>query len=146
MRKTTSALLALCALAAVAGRADDPEPEPPGGAAGLRALKGTWAVTRMLAKDDVFMARVGTTYTFDGDKLTRTTPATGKQTYKVKIDTKKRPHTIELIPEGAKKGTVGFYKVEKGELYLALGSGRAPADLSGKGAPVLVMMRLKAKK
>jgi uncharacterized protein (TIGR03067 family) len=150
MRETTSAVLALCALAALAGRAADPDPEPPGGAAELKKLQGTWAVTKMLAKGDEFEPRAGMTYTFDGDKLTRARPVTGrgglKQTFKVKLDTRRRPHTIELIPEGADKGQTGVYKLVKGELYLAMGTARAPADLSGKGAPVLVMKRVKAKK
>jgi uncharacterized protein (TIGR03067 family) len=150
MRKTTSALLALCALAALAGRADDPDPEPPATAkAELAKLKGTWTVTKSLAGKRELKMPPGLTYTFDGDKLTRET-ASGKakgskQTYKVKIDTKRRPHTIELVPESGKRGPVGIYKIEKGELSLAWGGRKAPADLSGQGAPVLVLKRLKAK-
>src|SRR5262245_39879830 len=122
MCKTTSALLALCALAGAAGRADGPDPEPPADAkAELKKLQGTWTVTKMLAKGDELMARAGTTYTFDGDRLTRAAPVTGrgerKQTFKVKVDTRKRPHKIVLIPEGAKTRPVAIYKIEKGELY-----------------------------
>jgi uncharacterized protein (TIGR03067 family) len=101
----------------------------------------------------------GLTYTFDGDKLTRET-ASGKakgskQTYKVKIDTKRRPHTIELVPLGAARGQVGVYKIEKGELYLTTGRTKGgknargvvtPKDFSGDGEPVYVMTREKGGK
>src|SRR5262245_24339675 len=64
------------------------------------------------------------TFTFDGDKLTRESAskkAKASTTYKVKIDTETWPHAIEPIPEGGKRGPVGTYQVEKGELFLALG-------------------------
>src|SRR5262245_20151655 len=133
MRQLITATLALCALA-VAGRADNAE--PPGAAAELKKLKGTWVATRRMAKGDEVKAPAGTTYTFDGDKLTRTTAsAKGEQpataVFKFKIDTRKRPHRIELMPEGGKKVQPGIYKIENGELYLALGPahGRGAAGL-----------------
>src|SRR5262245_65809988 len=111
MRETTSATLALCALAALAGRADDPEP-PGGMTAELKKLKGTWTVTRALFGKRELKAPPGMTYTFDGEKLTRSLPPFGKVgkgdrtvKYKVKLTTKKKPYTIEMIPEGAKTGT-----------------------------------------
>src|SRR5262249_8389863 len=101
MRKTTSALLALCALAALAGRADEADPEPPSAKAELKKLQGSWTVTKWLAKGDELKVRPGMTYTFDGDRLTRPGPITGRrQTFKVKLDTGKRPHSIKLTPEG----------------------------------------------
>jgi uncharacterized protein (TIGR03067 family) len=168
MLKTAVACVALCGLAVLAGRGDDPDPEPPGGAnAELKKLKGTWTVTKaILGKRELKVARPGLTFTFDGDKLTRATPfgklkgnvkGKGNRTleYKVKIDTKKKPHTIELIGEGAKSGPVGIYKIEKGELFLAHpltkdGKGVrvavVPKDFSGDDAPVYVMTREKDKK
>src|SRR5262245_60228763 len=138
MRKTTSALLALCAMAALAGRADDPEPDTAKGE--LKKLKGTWKVTKVLLGTREAEPRNVMTWTFDGDKLVSTTTGTvrdkGKfeqtQTYKVKIDTKKKPHTIELVPEKGKfgreaSGMAGIYKIEKGELYLARLTGREKA-------------------
>jgi hypothetical protein len=71
---------------------------------------------------------------------------------KVKIDTKRRPHTIELVPLGAARGQVGVYKIEKGELYLTTGRTKGgknargvvtPKDFSGDDAPVYVMTREK---
>jgi uncharacterized protein (TIGR03067 family) len=150
MRKTTIAALALCALAALAGRAADPEP-PGGGKAELKKLKGTWTVTKALWNNHGQRAPIGLTYTFDGDKLTCETPQwraeVVRTTYKVTIDTKKRPHTIELIREGAKSGQVGIYKIEKGELYLTMGllAKMVPKDFKGDDAPVYVMKREKAK-
>jgi uncharacterized protein (TIGR03067 family) len=167
MRKTTIALLALCALAGAAGRAADPDPEPPGGAnAELRKLKGKWTVTKVLSGTRELKLSPEMTFTFDGDKLTRST-SLGKPKgnvkgkversvkYRVKIDTKKKPHTIEMIPEDGKNGPVGIYKIEKGELYLALGrptgpKGKtvyvAPKDFKGEAGPVYVMTREKAGK
>src|SRR5262245_594476 len=115
MNKATVALVALCALAAVAGRADDPE--PPGGAkAELKKLQGTWTVTkRFSGKRDLKLPST-VTYTFDGDKLTREMvlgkAKGGKATFKVTIDTKKKPHRIELTPEGGGAGQAGIYKIE----------------------------------
>jgi uncharacterized protein (TIGR03067 family) len=160
MRKTTSAALALCALAALAGRAD--EAEPPGEKAELKKLQGTWKVTKVLLGTREAEPRNVMTWTFDGDKLVSTTTGTAagrgkfedKWTYKVKIDTKKKPHTIELVPEQDKfvrKGVAmaGIYKIEKGELYLARLAGRAkaakplgtPKDFKDKDAAVYVMKR-----
>jgi len=160
--RTAAVLLALCGVAALAGRADDPDPEPPGGAkAELRKLKGTWTVTKTVWQGREVKARPGLTYTFDGDKLTKAVPALAagkikakalKQTYKVKIDAKKEPHAIELIPDGGGAGQAGVYKIEKGQLHLATGRpGRgakgavAPKDFSGDAGPVFVMTREKAK-
>src|SRR5262245_38320344 len=110
MLKVTITLLSLVGLAAVAAPGADPDPEPPdGGKAELKKLKGEWTVTSAVFGGREMKAPPGMTYTFDGDKLTRTTPfgkaVDGrKQTFKVKLDTKKKPHTIELIPEGKAKG------------------------------------------
>src|SRR5262245_45311332 len=128
MGKAMSALLALGGLAALAGRADDPDPEPPGGAtAELKKLKGSWTVTKGVLNKRELKAPPGLTYTFEGNKLTRTAPfgkgkgigkGDNKQTYKVKIDTKKKPYKIELTPDGGGKALSGIFKIEKDELYL----------------------------
>jgi uncharacterized protein (TIGR03067 family) len=165
--RSALAILTVCGLAALAGRADDPCPEPPGGGkAELKNLKGKWTVTKAVFKNRELRAPPGLTYTFDGDKLTRTTPIgkgkgniKGKDDrsikYKVKLDTKKKPYKIEMIPEGAKTGQVAIYKIEKGELYLALGrlafgkgakAAEAPKDFSGDAGPVYVMTREKEAK
>jgi len=161
MRKTTGAVLALCALAALAGRADDPDPEPPGGGkAELKKLKGTWTVTRRLSRGRELKALSSVmTFTFDGDKLTRTTSlnkgnkkAERSVKFKVKLDTKKQPHRIEMVPEDGKNSQVGIYKIEKGELYFAPGrpTGKkgnityvVPKDFKGAQGVVYVMTREK---
>lgn len=152
MRRTMIAVGLLLGLATLAGRADCPDPEPPGGGAELKKLKGSWTVTRaQIGKRDVKVAS-GMTYTFAGDKLTRTLN-TGKVkkprtfTFKIKLDTKKKPYKIEMIPEGAKTGTVGLFKIEKGELYLAMGrtkDGKPPTDF--ESATVMVLERVKENK
>jgi uncharacterized protein (TIGR03067 family) len=156
MRKTTTAVLALCALVAVAGWASDPEP-PDGGKAELKKLKGTWTATKILdggVEEEAPAGRL--TFTFEGSTLKRRlvggTNAGGLRSYRVKIDTKKKPHTIELAPEGGGAAQPGIYKVEKGELYLALGrparfgkGAVAPKDFSGDDYVALVMTREKTK-
>jgi uncharacterized protein (TIGR03067 family) len=159
MLKTTFPLLALCALV-TAGRSDDVDPEPPGGSAeALRALKGTWTVTRGVFGNRESKAPPGLTYTFDGDKLTRALPFgkakgnvkgkdDGKQTYKVKLDTKKKPYQITMTPDGGGQAQSGIFKVEKGELFLATARGKdakTPADFSGGDVAVMVMTKEKGK-
>ena len=161
MRETASAALALCALAALAGRADDPEP-PDDKKAELKKLKGTWAITRVVMEGKEWKQRSDTTYAFDGNKLVATTTAfaegKGKfestESFKVKIDTKKKPHTIDLVPDGKYPGLMGIYKIEKGELYIAKGwregIGKAakvvrPKDFKGDGVGVYVLTREKDK-
>ena len=161
MRRTTSAVLALCALAALAGRADEADPEPPGGSGELKKLQGTWTITHIMSGTTKAAMRSGRmTYTFDGDKVTVKLPPLTKgkddrtATFKVKIDAKKEPHTIELVPEGGERGTGAIYKVEKGELFLAPGRPKGkkddrsivfPKDFSGEAGPVYVLKREKAK-
>jgi uncharacterized protein (TIGR03067 family) len=157
MRKTTSAALALCVLAA-AGRADDPEPDA--AKAELKRLQGTWTVTKVIS--DKGKSPPVATFTFNGDKVRRATSQPGAAggggkgarralTYKVKINTKATPHTIELTTQlwKSRKWTFtesGVYKFEKGELHLALGAGKnGPKDFKGKVGAVYVMTREKAK-
>jgi uncharacterized protein (TIGR03067 family) len=141
----TGALLVLAATE-VRSRGDDPEP-PAGAKAELAKLKGTWTVTKAVWGKREAKAPPGMTYAFDGDKLTRTTPlgkGAGKQTFKVKIDTKKKPYKITMTPEDKDKGQSGIFKVEKGELFLATGrgkGGKAPADFKGDDVMVLVMKK-----
>src|SRR5262245_9628635 len=152
MRKTTSALLALCALAALAGRADD-EAEPADAKAGLKKVRGTWAVTKTLVQGEERTGGGKLTYTFDSDKLTwrsRTAKGPGRAkwggvtvTYKVKVDTRKKPYTIELTPERIGrgqpelkgKGQPGLFKVEKGLLYPALRGRAGPPRPGGRAVP-----------
>jgi uncharacterized protein (TIGR03067 family) len=150
MRKTTSALLALCALAAVAGRADDAEPAADAKAE-LKKLQGAWTVTKVRANGKEREPRVRLRFTFTGDKLRRVSgPDKDKEifseTFKVKLDTKKKPHTIELIDQVRRNNRAGVYKIEKGELFLALGTPKkAPKDFKGEFEPVYVMTREKDK-
>jgi uncharacterized protein (TIGR03067 family) len=147
MPRAMCGCFALCLLAVAIARADGPDPEPPSD--GLTALKGTWKLDRMILKEEVKPLPAEVTFTFAGDKLTRVRPAArgkakGPEKLRVKIDTKKKPATIELIPEGGERGTVGIYKIEKDELFLAQTDGN-PADCSGDEVPVSVMKRVKEK-
>src|SRR5262245_50759788 len=126
MRKTTIALLALGALAPLVTRADDPDPEPAGEKAELAKLEGTWVVTKAIWGKREARSTPATTYSFDGDRLVVVVPpprGEGKQTFKVKLDTKKTPHRYTLTPDGKGKARSGVYKFEKGLLHLAKGRG-----------------------
>jgi uncharacterized protein (TIGR03067 family) len=156
MRKTTIAALALCAVAAVAGRADDAEP-PADVKAELKKLRGAWTISRAIPAERKPSFKV--TYTFDGGELKRVIYQTAKDeggkgrrtvfTYKVKIDTKAKPPKIKLTRTGARAGGAGLagvYKLEKGELFLALGEGRSPAkDFRGEAEGVRVYMMTREK-
>src|SRR5262245_36209127 len=110
--RSAAALLALCGLAALAGRAD--EAEPAAAQAELKKLQGTWTLTKVLSSDGEGKPSCEMTFTFDGDKLTQSTYlATLKvkdestMTYKVKVGTKKKPHTITLTHKGDKTSQAG---------------------------------------
>lgn len=126
---------------AAAGTDDDPEP-PITSASELRKLRGTWTVTHGINNcKEVKPARL-TTYTFEGNTVTI---KGGPRPYekKVKIDTRKRPFTIEVSLEGSPK-VGGIYKVENGKLFLALKSAKAekpPTTFDGNTGRVLVMTR-----
>jgi uncharacterized protein (TIGR03067 family) len=151
MRKTPIAVLALCALAALAGRADDPEP-PADGKAELKKLRGKWVVTRQVVGGRDRPLPEGLYYTFDGDRLTRSTPTdrgrgVKEKRFRVKVSTRKKPHTIELIPEGCDEGQVCIFKLEKSELHLAMGGPKDKAPVNFRGdAGALVVLRKEAKK
>jgi len=162
MRKTTFAALALCAVATLAARAAD-DPEPADAKAELKKLKGTWTVTKLIRKGKEPKARLGLTFTFDGDKQLTTVTGVAEgggevevtESFQVKIDAKKRPHTITLTRTGGKRpiSQAGVYKVENGRLYLAPGraakgakAATAPKDFSGDSGPVYVMKREKGGK
>src|SRR5262245_35841085 len=121
MRKTTIAALALCALAALAGRADEADP-PADAKAELKKLQGAWAVTKVRADGKERGPTVPLRFTFNGDRLRRVSgpdkdKKTHSETFKVKLDTRKRPHTIELIDQTRRDHQAGAYKIEKGQLF-----------------------------
>src|SRR5262245_16647123 len=146
MRKTARAMLALCALAALAGRADDPEPDTT--KAELKKLQGTWTVTKRVLGGREAKAPAGLIYTFDGDKVTRRFAAPegkagGRQVLTVTIDTAKTPHRLTMKAVGS-KSAVYIYKIEKGELYLATGRGKGakvPDEIKGDDVALMVLKK-----
>jgi uncharacterized protein (TIGR03067 family) len=142
MRKSmlTTAMLAL----AVVALADDVEPEPPGGKAALRKLKGTWVSVRMYAKGDEKPHEGVATYTFEGDKATYVYRNNPKRVMKFEA---KRPDAFQVSQEDGKTPpTKYFFKVEKGELHLIVNRSKDPdakADFSGKTMPVIVYKKQK---
>jgi uncharacterized protein (TIGR03067 family) len=134
-------LLLMLSLPPLALRADETDPEPPGSDAGeLRKLKGTWTVSRAIIGGKEAKPPLRITYTFEGSKVTVNSGRL--TTMKVKIDTKKKPFTIELTPDGSNAPRPGIYKIEKGELFLALGSatrGKAPTTFDGQTGSVMVL-------
>src|SRR5262245_13023393 len=130
-RVAVSFALALCLLFASHARADD-DPEPPGkGEALLRELKGKWTAVRTVANGREGKS-VRVTYAFDGDTLTLDN-GRANAVFKVKVDARQKPAVLERTAEGKKAVTL-FFKIDKGELYLAgdLGEGKADKDFSAK--------------
>jgi uncharacterized protein (TIGR03067 family) len=146
MRKTTSAVLALCAVAALAGRADEAEPDT--AKAELKKLQGTWVVTKRVLGGREAKSPSGLIYTFDGDKVTRRFAAPegkagGRQVLTVTIDTAKKPHRLTMKAVGS-KSTEYIYKIEKGELFLATGRGKGakvPTDFKGDDVTLMVLKK-----
>jgi uncharacterized protein (TIGR03067 family) len=143
LRASAAFALALCLLGASQTHADD-DPEPPGkGGALLRQLKGKWTSVRQVAKGrERKDARL--TDEFDGDKLTLDNGRT-KTVFKVKVDARQRPAVLERTGQGEKATTRLFFKIEKGELYLAgdFGDSKADKDFSGKSGSMAVLKREK---
>jgi uncharacterized protein (TIGR03067 family) len=143
MRTPTVTALLLLALPLLS-RADDVDPEPPGGTAALRKLQGKWQSVRRIfnGKETTY---ANAQYTFKKDKVTY---AVGKGTpreMKLKPDSK-RPDAFALEQENAKIGAPHyFFKIEKGELYLMpvtfASKGKGKPDFSGNAAPVIVFKK-----
>jgi uncharacterized protein (TIGR03067 family) len=133
----TVAVLAVASLA----RAED-DPEPPG--SGLRRLRGTWKMVRVLVKGKERTSDA--TYTFEKDRAIYTfgdkDSKGGTYTMTLKAD-KDRPNVIEMRRQGGPPMRY-FFKIENGELYLVQIRSSDPKvkpDYSGKGAPVRVLKR-----
>src|SRR3954471_4641203 len=117
MHKAFIMVLALSALA-VAARADDVDPEPPGkGGPELRKLRGKWAVTRRVLGGREMKSKVVTTYEFSGDKVTVDTGRL-KDVAAGKVNAKNKPAVLDLTREDTKTTTRMAFKIDKGELYL----------------------------
>jgi uncharacterized protein (TIGR03067 family) len=143
----SKAIPILILLSCVTGvRTEEIDPEPPGGGAELRKLRGTWKVTKLLVEGKEVSSPLTMTYTIEGEKLT-VDNGTQKWTMKVKIDSKKKPFVIEMIHDKAKTSQASHYQIEKGEWRIAVGSaskgGKAPTAFDGASGPVLVLMRQK---
>jgi uncharacterized protein (TIGR03067 family) len=140
--RVLAAACVLAACSALLARADD-DPEPPGkGGALLRELKGKWTAVRSVAKGRE-RKDVRFTYEFDGDKLTLDNGST-KTVFKVKVDARKKPAVLERTRQGEKTAKL-FFKIEKGELYLAgdFGESKADKDFSGNSGSMAVLKREK---
>lgn len=140
--RTFALCVALLCLAGMAGAADDPE--PPGAA--LRRLQGKWKTVRILTRGQE--RRDDATYAFEKDQVIYVfgdaQSKGGSYKMTVKAD-KSRPDLIEM-KRGGGRGTYYWFKIEKGELYLApaqaIGEKENP-DFSGKRGMVRVLKREK---
>lgn len=143
---TKTGCVLLCGLLAVMMvRAADPEPEPAGPE--LAALKGTWTTVKMTFRDRDLSFPKDNDFIFEGGRLTRMVPprkdsgkGPTKLTYKVKLDTRKKPYRLTAVPD-AGGGVVAswIYKIEKGELTLATARmGGFPADFTGDVATIVL--------
>jgi hypothetical protein len=143
--RTFALSVALLAVAAVA-RADDVDPEPPGGSAVQRKLQGKWESVRRVFNGGE-KAYANQYYHFQKDKVTYALGKGTPRTLTLRPD-KKRTDLFALEQENAKLGGAKyFFKIEKGELYLmpvtfASKKGNKP-DFSGNAAPVIVFKKVK---
>jgi uncharacterized protein (TIGR03067 family) len=146
--RTFVLMLSLLALAGPAALADD-DPEPPGGGStNLRALRGTWKMSRMLSdKVKSEPANTSLTYTFEGDRFTIDSGKSRPRSYTVKV-VARYPFTLECTPEkgGGKPGLL--LKIEKDELFVvtarrAKGIDQQKDIFAGEVAPVAVFKRQK---
>jgi uncharacterized protein (TIGR03067 family) len=145
-------LLAAYLTAFGAARAED-DPEPPD--KGLRELKGTWTVTKVLFRGrELKSPDEAATWVFDGRKLTQTFPPNkrkGKEatetTYKVKLDTSKKPYKLTATPEAGGKERKWIFKIEKGELrVVSTREADFPKDFDDPDATVGMVMARRSDK
>ncbi len=137
MKRVTAAGMAMLLTFAGAIVADEKD---------LQELEGTYSVTslqfggKILPKEDAQKTKVR----FKGDMLSIIIGGQEKTT-QIKVDTSKKPHTIDLTPnEGPDKGKtyLGIYKIEKGELTLVfIKSGERPKEFTSENEVTLLKLK-----
>jgi hypothetical protein len=136
----TVALLAVAGLA----RADDVDPEPPGGGP-FGKLQGKWQSVRRIVKGRESESAQAS-YEFKNDKVTYTLGKGRPRTMTLKAD-KKRSDLFSMAEENARFNSGRYYfKIENGELYLVpavWAKSDDKIDFSGKTAPVTIFKRTK---
>jgi uncharacterized protein (TIGR03067 family) len=114
-------------------------------------LTGTWKVTSLVFGGQEVEQAKGTVQTFKDGKLIRKTQM-GEQTSKYKIDTSKKPATIDLTAMGGRQDGMtrkGIFEVKGDELKICLAfmpDGDRPTkfDGSAEGYALLTLKRDKA--
>jgi uncharacterized protein (TIGR03067 family) len=137
--------MVLFALVPLAVRADETDPEPPGGKALLGKLAGKWTVTKMVTKGAERKPPAGFTYTFEKDRVTYDLGGRLNRVMKCEPDPKRRD-VLTMTPEGSKVANRYFFKIEKDTLFLALDRSndpRAKPDFTGNTGQVLVLAKEK---
>jgi uncharacterized protein (TIGR03067 family) len=127
----TAALMAFCAIVVAAQK---PAPAPPTkGAAAM--LQGDWIITTINGQS---LADAGTSMmlSFTGDKYAQTVDGTVNERGSFKVDTAKKPMTLDLtITEGGDAGKlqVGVFQITAGTLTASLampGATARPTDFT----------------
>jgi len=125
-----------------------PAPFLKGPADGLDGLDGLWEALTLERSTGVATTYKGTSFArFEGDKLTfvKDANATAGVSYKIAVDDKARPSTLDLLRTGGPppkgppppKGGIpavqfkGLYKIEGGRLYFIYSYSGAPARPTG---------------
>jgi hypothetical protein len=122
-------------------RADDVDPEPPGGNA-VRKLQGKWQSMRRVAKGQE-TDFVTTSWVFEKDRAVCTFNGGQVERSTIRAD-RSCPQAILLTGESRIKRY--FFKFEKGELYLSpdrTKDQKARPDFSGKVVTVIVLKKVK---
>ena len=132
--------LALAALAPLAARADDVDPEPK---SKTKGVEGSWVFVKAIG-DKGGPPPGDLVLKFAKGKVSVSFMGRGDKAHSYKIDPKKKPAHIDLTDDNGKT-IAGIYKIEKGELYVCIGerSGKRPTDFAGKDETVIVLKRQK---
>jgi len=144
MRTFAITLMALALGGAARAADDEVDPEPQSGAQTLKKIKGTWNATRYIINKAEQKAPPYT-YAFEGDKMTYS--YRGRVSYTATITPDKtRKDAFTMKRDNSTITTKYFYKIEKGELFLALDRSNDPkakADFSGDSGQVIVFEQQK---
>jgi uncharacterized protein (TIGR03067 family) len=112
-------------------------------------LTGTWKVVKLVADGQERDQAKGSTFVYKDGKMTRKGPR-GEQTSTYKIDTTKKPATIDMTAESGQRAGVtskGIFEVKGDELKICFGfmpdaeRPKALASEAGSGEVLIVLKR-----
>jgi uncharacterized protein (TIGR03067 family) len=143
-------LSAVALLTAGAVNAADDNPEPPVG--GLKQLQGEWPMQSLGSTKPAAELAKQFQVSIKGDRWTLTSGKKGKlTTWHIKVDTSKKPMTIDVFVKDGDKQTIvwrGIYKLEGDLLTVCRTTGDSgrPTSFEPKGSKGMLIVWNRAKK